>query len=102
MCDADVDTLQSLIDKSLVRRRDEAGHMRYWMLETIREFAVDRLERLEDQAELRDRHAAWYLTLGERAKPEVWARLGREWHDRLDAEHANLRASLEHLLVCPD
>ena len=53
-------------------------------------------------SELRDRHAAWYIALGERACPELRARRGREWHDRLDAEHANLRAALEHLLACQD
>ena len=41
VCDAEIDTLQSLIDKSLVRSRDVAGRARYWMLETIREFAVE-------------------------------------------------------------
>ena len=44
VCDADADTLQSLIDKSLVRSREAAGGERYWMLETIREFAATELE----------------------------------------------------------
>ena len=44
VCAADVDTLQSLIDKSLVRSREAAGGDRYWMLETIREFAAAELE----------------------------------------------------------
>jgi predicted ATPase len=98
ICGADLDGVTSLVDKSLVRHT--AG--RYWMLETIREFAAERLEQLEDETELRDRHAAWYVALGERAKPELLARRGREWHDRLDAEHANLRASLEHLIARQD
>ena len=98
ICGADVDAVASLVDKSLVRRTGE----RYWMLETIREFADERLQELPDVSELRDRHAAWYIALGERAQPELWARRGREWYDRLDAEHANLRAALEHLLACQD
>ena len=98
ICGADLDGIASLVDKSLIRR----SGARYWMLETIREFAADRLEELEDVAELRDRHAAWYVALGERARPELQARRGREWHDRLDAEHANLRAALEHLLASQD
>ena len=60
VCDADLDTLASLIDKSLVRRRtDRGGADRYWMLETIREFATARLlERDEERLEeLRAGHA---------------------------------------------
>jgi len=72
------------------------------MLETIREFAAEQLEDLPDVGELRDRHAAWYVALGERARPELEARRGPEWLDRLDAEQANLRATLESLLACED
>jgi len=98
ICGADLDGIASLVDKSLVRRSGD----RYWMLETIREFADERLDGLPDVSELRDRHAAWYVALGERANPELVARRSPEWLDRLDAEHANLRASLEHLLACED
>ena len=52
------------------------------MLETIREFAAERLERLGDAGELRDRHAAWYVELGERARPALHARQQSEWLDR--------------------
>ena len=98
ICGADVDAIASLVDKSLLRRTGE----RYWMLETIREFAEERLEGLADVSELRDRHAACYVALGERARPELRATGAREWLDRLDAEQANVRASLEHLLACGD
>ena len=53
---ADLDTLQSLSEKSLLRFTDE----RYWMLETIREYAVERLEESPDAEALRD-HQAWYF-----------------------------------------
>ena len=98
VCGADLDEIGSLVDKSLLRHTGE----RYWMLETIREFAAGRLEALPDLSELRDRHAAWYVELGERARPELHARQRPEWLDRLDAEHANLRAALEHLLAGGD
>jgi predicted ATPase len=98
VCGADLDEIASLVDKSLLRRSVD----RYWMLETIREFAAERLDTLAGSSALRDRHAAWYVALGERARPELQARRGREWLDRLEAEHANLRASLEHLLRCRD
>ena len=97
-CGADLDGIASLVDKSLVRRSGE----RYWMLETIREFAAERLDGLADASSLRDRHAAWYVALGEQARPELRAREARKWLDRLEAENANLRAALEHLLACED
>jgi predicted ATPase len=97
ICGADVDAIASLVDKSLLRRTGE----RYWMLETIREFAEERLERLPDTGALRDRHVAWYVAFGERARPELEARRP-EWLARLDAEQANLRTSLEHLLTRED
>ena len=98
ICDADVDAVASLVDKSLVRRTGD----RYWMLETIREFAAERLDELADGSSLRDRHAAWYVALGERARPELRAREARAWLERLDSEHANLRAALEHQLDSGD
>jgi predicted ATPase/Tfp pilus assembly protein PilF len=98
ICGADVDGIASLVDKSLLRRTGE----RYWMLETIREFAAERLDALVDAPSLRDRHAAWYVELVERARPELRAWEARAWLERLDAEHANLRAALEHLLDSGD
>jgi predicted ATPase len=98
ICGADLDGIASLLDKSLLRRTGD----RYWMLETIREFAEEHLEALPKVRELRDRHVAWYTALGERAGPELRERNGREWLDRLEAEHANLRSSLEHLVASAD
>ena len=58
---ADPDRLQSLLDKSLIRRRDGAsGEPRYWMLETIREFALERLSVDDRVEQMRDAHARWY------------------------------------------
>jgi non-specific serine/threonine protein kinase len=65
------------------------------MLETIREFARERLVESVDEAELCERHAAHFLTLGEEAAPHV-LRHERSWGDRLEAEHDNLRAALDH------
>ena len=68
VCDAGVDTLASLLDKSLVRRRvGELGEERYWMLETIREFARERLEASAEADEVRRRHGEWALALAVRA-----------------------------------
>jgi predicted ATPase/class 3 adenylate cyclase len=61
VCDADIDTLHSLIDKSLLRRQGE----RFWMLETIREYATERLEERGEEDELRRRHADHFLSRAE-------------------------------------
>jgi predicted ATPase len=91
VADADLDTLQSLVDKSLVRASSE----RYWMLETIREYAVERLEELGEVEALQRRHAEFFLALAEeielRARREDRAAL----YEHLDADNANLRQAVE-------
>jgi predicted ATPase/class 3 adenylate cyclase len=68
VCDADLDTLASLLDKSLLRRRTgRLGEERYWMLETIREFAVERLGESGHDGELRHRHAKRMLEIARAA-----------------------------------
>jgi predicted ATPase len=96
VCEAGLDTLQSLLDKSLLRKRDAAGEPRYWMLETIREYAIERLEESGAGDEVRRRHAEWFLALAEEAEP--YAReVDRAWLDRLELELDNLRAALDWL-----
>jgi tetratricopeptide (TPR) repeat protein len=90
---ADLDTLQSLVDKSLIRHSDE----RFWMLETIREYAAERLEASGEAEELGRRHADHFLTLAEEAAPNLVREFSKEWLDRLEREHDNLRAALDQL-----
>ena len=89
---ADLDTLQSLVDKSLVRHTQE----RFWMLETIREYAAERFHESGEAGELQRRHAEHFLALAEEAEPHLPADR-RDWLDRLDLEHDNLRAALDRL-----
>ncbi len=64
VCDAELDPLASLLDKSLLRRRTgRIGEERYWLLETIREFALERLEESGEAEELRRRHAERMLEI---------------------------------------
>jgi tetratricopeptide (TPR) repeat protein len=91
--DADLDALQSLVDKSLLRH----SHERFWMLETIREYAAERLERLEEADAHRRRHAEYFLRLAEKAEVNLRGSEQAPWLDRLEAEHENLRFSLEFL-----
>ena len=93
---ADPDTLQSLLDKSLLRKRDSKVGPRYWMLETIREYASERLEASGEADELRQRHADFFLALAEEAFPELKGS-PRPWLDRLEADHDNLRTVLDWL-----
>ena len=92
ICDADIDQLQSLVDKSLVRLRD-AG--RFWMLETIREFASERLAESGEEEDLRRRHAEFFLRLAESANLRTEAiDLGQQ-HEVVLPEQDNLRAAID-------
>jgi predicted ATPase/class 3 adenylate cyclase len=90
--DANLDALQSLVDKSLVRHTKE----RFWMLETIREYAHELLEGSNEVDAMRGRHADHYLALSELAYMARFER-GLTWARRLEGEHDNLRAALDHL-----
>jgi predicted ATPase len=85
--------LTSLVDKSLLRHRDD----RFSMLETIREYAAERLKSSGDADELRRRHADHFLALAEEADRRLWQGSPGEWLDRLDAELDNARAALDRL-----
>jgi predicted ATPase len=90
--DANLDALQSLVDKSLLRHSEE----RFWLLETIREYAHELLDGSDERDAMRRRHADHYLALGELAYTERFDR-GLTWVRRLAAEHDNLRAALDDL-----
>ncbi len=90
--DADVGALQSLLDKSLLRRTGG----RFWMLETIREYARELLQDGSEADVIRGRHADHYLALAKLAYPERFDR-GLTWVLRLEPEHDNLRAALDYL-----
>jgi predicted ATPase/class 3 adenylate cyclase len=93
VCDADLDTLESLVDKSLVRIREGD---RFWMLETIREYAAERLEDSGEAEMLQRRHAEHFLALGEEAEPNTRVYSGG-WIERLEQEHDNFRTALAYL-----
>ena len=91
VAEANVDTLQSLVDKSLVRFTNG----RYWMLETIREFATDRLRGSDETEGLHKSHADHYLALARVAEPELEGPEQGAWMEQLDVERDNLRAALD-------
>ena len=92
ICDADVDTLQSLVDKSLMRVRD-AG--RFWMLETIREYASECLGRSSERAVISQRHADWYAALADESyRAQLKPRSQSDAMAAADREQANLQAAV--------
>jgi predicted ATPase/class 3 adenylate cyclase len=90
VADADLDTLQSLVDKSLVRQSEE----RLWMLETIREYASEQLAAGEDADQTQASHFNYFLALCERAYAERLTS-DSQWAPILEAEHDNIRAALD-------
>ena len=94
--------LAALVDKSLLRRQDEAAagsaEPRLAMLETLREYALERLAEHGEEEAARRQHAAYYLALAEAAEPALSGRDGEVWGARLEREHDNLRAALRWAL----
>jgi tetratricopeptide (TPR) repeat protein len=68
------------------------------MLETVREYALERLEQSGELEETRPRQAAYFLDLAEQAEPEIWGPRQEAWLERLESEHDNLRAALSWAL----
>jgi non-specific serine/threonine protein kinase len=89
-----LDGLAALADHSLLRHEEVRGEPRFSMLETIREFAVERLEAGGEATSIRGRHAAAFLALAERAAPLLLGQTATGWLDRLEQEHDNLRAAI--------
>jgi len=90
-----VRVLSSLFDKSLLHL-DSSDEARHGMLETIREYADERLEETVEAEELRQRHLKHFLALAEEAETYLRGSPG-EWLARLEHDHGNLRSALDHL-----
>ncbi len=90
-----LDAVASLVDKSLLRQKAEIdGEPRLLMLETIREYALERLEASGEAEAIRRRHADYYLALAEQAEHMLAGEQQVLWLNRLEQEHENLRAAL--------
>jgi tetratricopeptide (TPR) repeat protein len=93
-----IDLLESLVDRSLVRQEGLGGEPRFWMLETIREYALDRLEESEEGTEVRARHAEYFCEMTQAAEPGLQSEGQSAWLARLEREHDNIRAALRFSL----
>ena len=91
VCNSGLDSLQTLLDKSLVRRTGD----RFWMLETIRDFALERLERSAEAGAIHAAHAQYYVTVVEDLEPQLrGSDRQAAAFERLETELDNLRAAL--------
>jgi len=95
-----LDLLAQLVFKSLVLMNEQDGRVRYRFLETVRQYALERLVESEDAPAVRTRHLDWYRGLTEEAEAGLVGVRQAAWLDRLEAEHDNLRAALEWSLEC--
>ncbi len=85
--------LQSLVDKSLIVTID--AESRFGLLETVREYAIEKLEQLEDAADIRKRHAAYFLELAASAHSHLHEPGQLEWLNNLDRDYTNIRAAID-------
>src|SRR5437763_6134093 len=91
-----IDVVASLLDKSLLQQSDRsADEPRLLMLETIREYALERLADSGDLETTEQRHAMYYLALAEQSEPELFGYQQRAWIGRLTRDAENLRAALQ-------
>ncbi len=90
-----LDLLTHLVDKSLVIFENVGKESRYRRLETIRQYAREKLFETEEATQIRDRHLDYYLRLAEKAEVEIVNANQVAWLKRLHAEFDNIRAALE-------
>jgi predicted ATPase/class 3 adenylate cyclase len=103
ICAAGLDTIASLLDKSLLRRREEPnGNVRLWMLQTIREFAALHAIQSPNLGILRRSKLAFFAEFAEQAERELWAEEQTAWLERLDREHDNMLSSLADGFADPE
>ncbi len=88
------ETLGSLVDSSLVREETRGGEPRFSLLETIRDYALERLAGGGDWVQAHDRHAAYFQALAEPSGAELAGPGRLPWLGRLETEHDNLLATM--------
>ncbi|MGI9120119.1 MAG: BTAD domain-containing putative transcriptional regulator [Acidimicrobiales bacterium] len=90
-----LNALSSLVDKSLVLAERSGGEVRYRLLETVREYAGERLRAIGEEAAVGAAHLRWAVLLAGSAEPGLESQDQGGWLDVLDFEHDNLRAALD-------
>ena len=95
-----LDLIGRLSAKSLLQVEDQGSEARYRLLETLRQYALERLQDSSDEPEVRHKHAEYLLKLAETAEPELWGPRVGSWLARLEQEHDNFRAALQWCVEC--
>jgi tetratricopeptide (TPR) repeat protein len=96
------DGIAELADQSLLRRSEADGEPRFALADTIRAFALERLEARGEGALIRRRHAEAFLDLAREAAPRLAGEDQRRWIERLEREHDNLRSALAWAVEAPE
>ena len=95
--------LETLVEHSLVFvQRDSDGGVFYRLLEPVRHYAAEMLQRSGEEADARDQHAAYFISYAEQAAPQYQGQDGVIWLERTESESDNLRAALQWTLTSAD
>ncbi len=97
-----LDLLTSLVDKSLVTAEEIDGQTRYHLLETVRQYARDRLAEGQEGLRVRGRHRDYFLQMAEEIRPKLLGGEQAHWLTVLETEHDNLRQAITFCLEDPD
>ena len=90
-----LDLLMRLVDKSLVIKEEALGEARYRMLNTVGQYALEKLREADEESATRQRHLDYFVNLAETAKPRLLAADQISSLNRLEVDHDNLRSALE-------
>ena len=96
-----LDLLAQLVNKSLVTTEVHEGETRYRMLDTIRDYALDKLRDAGEVGQVRDRHLEYFLALAETAEPQLRSGEQIVWLHRLETELDNVRGALDWCMKQP-
>jgi predicted ATPase/DNA-binding SARP family transcriptional activator len=105
VCDRDLDVidgLSSLVDKNLIRLEGTDEEPRFAMLDTIREYALERLDERGEAEELRRRHSEWFVAFVETARSYLRGPEQSTWVPRMHVERDNVRAALDWSIRAPE
>ena len=98
-----LDLLSGLVEKSLVvTKRGHEGGARYRLLESIRQYALEKLEETGEVEDAKHAYAQYFLALAEEGEPELLGPRETQWYNRLEEEHDNIRAALSWSLEGAD
>lgn len=97
-----LEVVDSLVSKSILIAVVSPNNVRYRVLETIRQYALEHAQKVGEEASLRLRHGRYYLGLSQASAEEFWSQKQNEWISKLRLEHENIRAALTFASATPE